>query len=66
MVKRIKDAGVKVGVTLPKKHVEIIDQFVEAGEFLSRSDFVRECVKDYLRRLGLISPQEVEECVKVA
>jgi|Deesub1362B_J571_1020462.scaffolds.fasta_scaffold32903_2 Arc/MetJ-type ribon-helix-helix transcriptional regulator len=54
MVKRTKDSGVKVGVKLPKKYVEIIDGFVKEGESLSRTHFVRKAVEWYLIKMGLI------------
>lgn len=54
MVKRTKDSGVKIGVKLPKKYVEIIDGFVKDGKRLSRADFVRNAVEWYLVSMGLI------------
>ncbi|MEM2191580.1 MAG: ribbon-helix-helix domain-containing protein [Archaeoglobaceae archaeon] len=44
MVKKSND-GIKVGVKLPKQYVEEIDKLIFEGKFLSRADFVRECVR---------------------
>ncbi len=57
MVKRTKEAGEKVGVKLPKRYIEIIDDLVKKGEYLSRADFVRDSVRRELRRRGLIDEE---------
>ncbi|RLI76827.1 hypothetical protein DRP05_12055 [Archaeoglobales archaeon] len=64
MVKRTKDSGVKIGVKLPKKYVEIIDGFVRDGKRLSRADFVRNAVEWYLISMKLI--ETPIECNKIS
>ena len=42
---------IKISSRLPSKVVEEIDRLVEKGIFSNRSDFIKEAVRQYLRKL---------------
>jgi Arc/MetJ-type ribon-helix-helix transcriptional regulator len=46
-----KEDGVTISLRLPKKLLEEIDSVVSEGMFQSRSDFIREAIRQYLIRL---------------
>jgi Arc/MetJ-type ribon-helix-helix transcriptional regulator len=47
-----KEDGITISLRLPKKILEEIDKVVKDGLFQSRSDFIREAIRQYLLRLS--------------
>jgi Arc/MetJ-type ribon-helix-helix transcriptional regulator len=54
-----KEDGITVSLRLPRKIIEEVDKVVEQGFFQSRSDFIREAIRQYLIRLNEKSPKPV-------
>ncbi|ASJ17055.1 CopG family transcriptional regulator [Thermococcus chitonophagus] len=54
---------IKISVRLPPKIVEEIDRLVQNGVFSSRSDFIKEAVRHYLRELRKEELTEEEKWV---
>lgn len=54
-----KEDGITVSLRLPKRIIEEVDKVVSEGMFQSRSDFIREAIRQYLIRLNEKSPKPV-------
>jgi Arc/MetJ-type ribon-helix-helix transcriptional regulator len=52
-----KEDGITVSLRLPKRVIEEVDRVVSEGMFQSRSDFIREAIRQYLIRLNEKSPK---------
>lgn len=40
----------RVTLRLPKNDLDTLDMFIQAGEFMNRSDVIRAAIKDFVRR----------------
>lgn len=47
----------RVTLRLPKTDLASVDMFIQAGEFMNRSDVIRAAIKDFVRRRA----KEVQE-----
>jgi Arc/MetJ-type ribon-helix-helix transcriptional regulator len=56
-----KEKMVIVCVHMPKSLVEELDKLVKQGEFSSRSEAIREAIKDFLEGEGAEEEEEEEE-----
>jgi Arc/MetJ-type ribon-helix-helix transcriptional regulator len=54
-----KEEAITVSLRLPKRVIEEVDKVVEQGFFQSRSDFIREAIRQYLIRLNEKSPKPI-------
>jgi len=49
----------RISVRIPEAQVSIMEEFIKNGTYRSKSDIVREAVRDLLRRqLWLITPSQ--------
>lgn len=46
----VRKTSPTIGVRLPTPIVKQMDEDIESGEFSSRSDYIREAVRDFYRR----------------
>ena len=53
--------GIYVGSKIPRILKDAISKAIERGDYLNHSDFIRDAIKEKLRREGFVRPGVREE-----